>query len=212
MIVIDAGHGGRDPGAIGPRGTREKDVTLAMALELRRMLDATGRYRTAMTRTRDQSVSLPERLAFARGRDADLLIAIHADASPDRRARGASVYVSGGRGVSHLAASSINSGRIAQALTAGEPRPSASSAWLQYSMIDQLSEEVDMVIAPARAAHLYVLGSRTIPSVLLETGFISNREEEVLLKQPAHRRRIVGAVKDAVDDYFRGIREGAPRT
>ena len=212
MIVIDAGHGGRDPGAIGAGGTREKDVTLAMALELRRMLDATGHYRTALTRTHDETVSLSERLAFARERDADLLIAIHADASTDRRARGASVYVSRGSGVSHLAASSGNSRRIAQALTGGEPRPAQGSAWLQYSLIDQLSDEVDMVVAPARAAQLYVLGSRSIPSVLLETGFISNRQEETLLRQPTYRRRLVAAVKDAIDDYFRGLKATAPRT
>jgi len=68
------------------------------------------------------------------------------------------------------------------------------------------------VVAPARAAHLYVLGSRSIPGVLLETGFISNRQEEVLLRQPAHRRRLVGAVKDAVDDYFHGMKAASPRT
>jgi N-acetylmuramoyl-L-alanine amidase len=212
LIVIDAGHGGRDPGAIGAGGTREKDVTLAVALELRRMLDATGRYRTALTRTRDETVSLPGRLDFAQDRDADLLIAIHADASPDRRARGASVYVSNGNGLRHLAATAGNSGRIAQALSGGGRRSAPSSAWLQQSMIDQLSDEVDMVVAPARAAHLYVLGSRSIPGVLLETGFISNRQEEVLLRQPAYRRRLVGAVKDAVDDYFLGLKANSPRT
>ena len=94
LVVIDAGHGGRDPGAIGVSGMMEKTITLDTAKELRSTLEMTGRYRVELTRTRDRTVSLAERLAFARKHDADLLIAIHADASRDRRARGASVYVS----------------------------------------------------------------------------------------------------------------------
>ncbi len=212
LVVIDPGHGGRDPGAIGRAGTQEKDVTLAIALQLRQALAATKRYRIAMTRSADRTVPLSERLAFARQHDADLLIAIHADASPDRSARGASVYVSGGQGVSHMAASSGNSAQIAQALTATAPHPEASSAWLQYSMIEQLSDDVRMVDSPARAEHLYVLASHSIPSVLLETGFITNRQDEALLKQTAHQRRLVDAIKDAINDYFRGLASGGSRT
>ena len=190
LIVIDPGHGGPDPGAIGLSGTREKNLTLAAALDLRSVLQATGRYRIALTRTGDQSVSLAGRLAFAHSHDADLLIAIHADASRDRRARGASVYV--------------RSGDAAAPLTA--------SAGLQDSMIDQLSDDVHMAGAPARTAHLYVLASRTIPSVLVEMGFLSNRQDEALLRQAAHRRVVVQAIKDAVDDYFAALRKGASRT
>jgi N-acetylmuramoyl-L-alanine amidase len=211
LIVIDPGHGGRDPGAIGAGGTQEKVVTLAIALELRNALKASGRYRVAMTRSSDQTVSLSDRLAFARDHDADLLIAIHADASPDRRARGASVYVSSGQGVSHLAASSGNSARIAQALSGPDNRSGGGSNSLQQTMIDQLADDVHMVVSPARAGHLYVLGSRSIPSVLLETGFISNKQEEAQLNQPAHRHRLVGAIRDAIDDYFRGVK-AAPQT
>ena len=96
LIVIDPGHGGRDPGAIGTTGTLEKTITLAAAQELRHQLEATGRYRVALTRTGDRTVSLAQRLAFARTHGADLLIAIHADASHNHSARGASVYVSSG--------------------------------------------------------------------------------------------------------------------
>lgn len=190
LIVIDPGHGGPDPGAVGVSGTLEKAITLAAALELRRALQATGRYRIALTRTGDQSVSLAARLAFAHSHDADLLIAIHADASRDRHARGASVYVRSG----------------------GATAPLAASAGLQDSMIDQLSDDVRMAGAPARAGHLYVLASRTIPSVLVEMGFLSNRQDESLLRQTAHRRVVVQAIKDAVDDYFAAIRKGASRT
>jgi N-acetylmuramoyl-L-alanine amidase len=206
LVVVDAGHGGYDPGAIGVSGTKEKAVTLATALDLRRALLASGRYRVALTRTTDRSVSLSDRLAFARGHDADLLIAIHADASPDRTARGASVYVSSGRKTTHLPASAENASRIAGALSTAAPRPEPGSSWLQYSMIEQLDDDVRMTTDPARAAHLYVLGAHAIPSVLVEMGFLSNRQDEALLKQPAHRRIVVQAIKDAIDDYFAGIR------
>jgi N-acetylmuramoyl-L-alanine amidase len=212
LIVIDPGHGGRDPGAVGVSGTLEKAVTLATALELRRSLEATGRYRVALTRTRDSSISLAHRLGFAREHDADLLIAIHADASPDRNARGASVYVSSGDTTTRLPANRDSSGRIAHALSGSEPRPGVNSGLLQYSMIEQLDDDVRMVPAPARNAHFYVLGARSMPSVLLEMGFLSNRKDESLIKQPAHRRVLVQAIRDAIDDYFAAIRPPSPRT
>jgi N-acetylmuramoyl-L-alanine amidase len=213
LIVIDPGHGGRDPGAIGTTGTPEKTITLAAAQELRRLLEETGRYRVALTRVGDRTVSLAQRLAFARSHDADLLIAIHADASHNRHARGASVYVSsGGSPSTQLPANKGSSDRIARALAAPEPQPEPGSAWLQYSMIEQLADDVRMVATPARTAHLYVLGSRTLPSVLLEMGFLSNRKDEALLGQPAHRRVLVQAVRDAIDDYFAAIRGPASRT
>jgi N-acetylmuramoyl-L-alanine amidase len=212
LIVIDPGHGGRDSGAVGVSGTLEKTVTLAAALELRRALEATGRYRVALTRSRDRTVSLADRLDFAREHDADLLIAIHADASTDRKARGASVYASSNNSTMHLPANRGSSRRIAQALTGVEPEPEASSAWLQHSMIEQLSDDVRMVMAPARSAHLYVLGARTIPSVLLEMGFLSNRQDESLIKSTAHRQILVQAIRDAIDDYFAAIRTQASRT
>jgi N-acetylmuramoyl-L-alanine amidase len=213
LIVIDPGHGGRDPGAIGTTGTPEKTITLAAAQELRRQLQATGRYRVALTRSKDRTVSLAQRLAFARSHNADLLIAIHADASHNHHARGASVYVSSGSTpTTQLPANKGNSDRIARALAAPEPQPEPGSAWLQYSMIEQLADDVRMVATPARTAHLYVLGSRTLPSVLLEMGFLSNRKDEDLLRQPAHRRVLVQAVRDAIDDDFAAIRGPASRT
>jgi len=202
LIVIDPGHGGADPGAIGVSGTLEKTVTLATALELRRLLLASGRYEVALTRTGDRSVSLGSRVALARSHDADLMIAIHADASPDRQARGASVYVRSGEKTMQLAPGAGSANRIADALSTPEP----GSAWLQFSMIDQLNDDVRMVATPARTGHLYVLASRDIPSVLLDMGFLSNREDEALLKRPSHRHILVQAMKDAIDDYFAGIR------
>ena len=214
VIVIDPGHGARDPGAVGVSGTPEKTITLAVALELRSRLDATGRYRTRLTRSHDRFVSLADRLDFARQNHADLVIAIHADASPDRRARGASVYVRTGQETSEQVAVATNGAAAggAQTVMAGNVPREAGSARLQYSMIDQLADDVRMVASPARSGHLYVLSSRTMPSVLVETGFISNAQDEALLKQPRYRGRLVGAIADAVEDYFRGLGSGASRT
>jgi N-acetylmuramoyl-L-alanine amidase len=171
---------------------------------------ASGRYRVALTRTGDRSVSLGSRLALAENRDADLMIAIHADASPDRHARGASVYVQSGEKTKHIVTGAGSGNRIAGALSTPGPRVEPGSAWLQFRMIDQLNDDVRMVATPARTGHLYVLASRDIPSVLLEMDFLSNRQDEALLKRPSHRHVLVQAIKDAIDDYFAGI--GRSRT
>ena len=144
LVVIDAGHGGRDPGAIGSSGMMEKTITLDTANELRNTLEKTGRYRVRTTRTDDRTVSLAERLAFAGKHDADLLIAIHADASRDQRVRGASVYVSNRNVTTQFAANRGSSRQIADALAAPEPQPEPSSVWLQYRMIEQLDDDVRM--------------------------------------------------------------------
>lgn len=212
LVVIDAGHGGRDPGAIGSSGVAEKTITLETAKELRSTLEKTGRYRVELTRTGDHTVSLAERLAFARKHDADLMIAIHADASRDRRARGASVYVSNRDVTTQFPAGQGSSHHIARALAAPEPQPEPGSAWLQYSMIEQLDDDVRMATAPARQAHLYVLGSRTIPSVLLEMGFLSNRQDEAMLNKPGYRQVLVQAIRDAINDYFATIKDHPART
>jgi N-acetylmuramoyl-L-alanine amidase len=214
VIVIDPGHGGKDSGAVGRSGTFEKNVTLATALELRRLLEATGRYRVAMTRTRDIFVSLAARVAFARSHHASLLLAIHADSSRNPRAHGASVYVRSGQQVGGAVVTRITPGpgsskRIADALAGPRPPPGPNAAWLQYTMIDNLDDDIRMVAEPARQAHLYVLRTHDVPSVLLEMGFLSNRREEELLKRASQRRIIARAVRDAIDDYFVGLKHVA---
>lgn len=206
VIVIDPGHGGKDSGAIGRSGTLEKNVTLATAIELRRLLQATGRYRVVMTRTNDRFVSLAARVAFAKAHHGSLFIAIHANSSRNSRAHGASVYVRSGQGsgddVKHLAADSGSSARIADALAGPKPPPRPGSAWLQYTMIDNLDDDIRMAKKPAREAHFYVLGARGVPSVLLEIGFLSNRHDETELNKARYRRVIAQAIRDAIGDYF----------
>ena len=167
LIVIDPGHGGRNSGTIGLSGTREKDVTLAAARELERQIRATGRYRVAMTRAADVSVALSHRVAYARKNRAALFISIHADASSDRSAHGASVYTGSQTAnrskVIELAANPGNSGAIAAALSGGAQQPSPGSARLQYRLIDNLNDEIGMLREPARQAHLYVLTTLGFP-------------------------------------------------
>jgi N-acetylmuramoyl-L-alanine amidase len=217
LIVIDPGHGGRDAGAVGLSGTREKDVTLATARELERQIKATGRYRVVLTRGADLGVALAQRVAYARKSRAALFISIHADASADRSAHGASVYTGArtpnGSKVTEFVASPRNSGAIAEALSGGARQLSPGSAWLQYRLIDNLNDDIGMLREPARQAHLYVLTTLGIPSALLEMGFLSNREDEKLLKQAKHRAMIARAIRDAIDDYFNDpTHPGAART
>lgn len=203
LVVIDPGHGGRDSGAIGVHGTPEKQVALAAALELRHLLLATGKFRVAMTRSADISVSLAQRVAFARQHHASVVIAIHANASPNPLAHGASVWIRSGRDdpdLTHLPARKTETRQIANALTTpDQSRP--GSAWLQSTLIDNLSDDIRMENIPARQAHFYVLGLRHIPSVLLEMGFLSNTRDEALLRQPAYRRKITESIRDALEEY-----------
>lgn len=215
LVVVDAGHGGADGGAVGAGGTLEKAVTLAAAQELARQLKATGRYRVLLTRDNDRFVPLAARAGLAVTHGAALMVSIHADASPNRQARGASVYVrpaqSSGPEVARLPASRGSSRAIARALS--EPaRPDQGSSRLQLAMVASLDDEVGMVPDPARQGRFRVLSSLGIPSVLVEMGFISNRRDEALLRQPRHRAVIARAIRDAVDDYFAGRGRPASRT
>jgi N-acetylmuramoyl-L-alanine amidase len=205
VIVIDPGHGGIDPGTVGRSGTLEKTVTLQTALELARLLRASGRYEILLTRDNDRFVSLPDRAAYSRARGAALIISLHADASPDRSARGSSVYIRSNRTAgSGLKRRRSDLADMAQAL-GKPPAPQAGSAWLQYSIIDRLNDAMEMTPAPARAAHFWVLANQDIPGVLVEMGFLSNREDETLMRNGRHRLLIARLIRDAIDSYFGSI-------
>jgi len=203
LVVVDAGHGGRDVGAVGPSGTLEKTVVLATAQELGRQLRATKRYRVVFTRNSDMFVPLRNRVQIAVAGGAALMISIHADASTDRTARGASVYVrsakSSGSDVIRLPAHGGSSGAIARALS---QLPLPSSAGLQLALVESLDDDLTMLPDPARQGRFYVLGALGMPSVLVETGFITNRADEGLLRTSKHRALIARSIREAVDDFF----------
>jgi len=221
VVVIDAGHGGVDPGARGVTGVWEKDITLAAALELGRMLSATGRYSVVLTRKGDTFLSLKERVDVARKAGADLFISLHCDAIADPAVRGATVYT-----VSEKA-----SDDEAQAL-ANKENDTDRRAGMDLMLADydvdttnilvdlmrresmngaarfagRLSEEVGRVAKLRRNNHRFagfrVLKAPDVPSVLFEMGYLSNRKDEAMLKDPAARRQLLKAVVDAVDGHF----------
>jgi N-acetylmuramoyl-L-alanine amidase len=217
LIYIDAGHGGRDPGAMGAT-SREAAVTLAAALALKQELERGGRYRVRLTRDSDVYVDLYRRVAIAREAGADLFISLHADAGADPVTRGASVYTLSEQGA----------GRAVREFTRGDnwqrslnlPGRDASvdrilldmtqratqnrSAQLARTLLGELeTADHPLLRRSHRDAGLAVLLAPDVPAVLLEMGFITNPEDERLLNDGRARRRMMRAVAEGIDRYFR---------
>ncbi len=220
IVAIDAGHGGEDPGARGRRGTREKDVVLAIARRLARLVDAEPGMRAVLIRTGDYYIGLRERMARARRHRADLFISIHADAFRDRRARGASVYVLSRRGASTEAARWLAERENAADLIGGVSLDDKDDLLATVLLDLSQSATIEASIEAARAilrelgrvgrlhrrrveqAGFVVLKSPDIPSVLVETAFISNPREERLLRSPRHQERLARAILRGIRRYF----------
>jgi N-acetylmuramoyl-L-alanine amidase len=219
LIMLDPGHGGKDPGAIGVAGTYEKHVSLAAAHDLRQRLEASGRYRVAMTRATDRFIPLENRVSIAQDHGADLFVSMHADSVTDHDVRGASVYTlaatASDRQTAALAISENDAdrfggpgftgvspevARILASLVGKETR--VDSAHLQQEMVENLSAGTEMLQRPARHAAFAVLQSTEIPSVLVEMGFMSNYQDESELRQQAHRTRITQSMANAVDAWY----------
>lgn len=216
LVVVDPGHGGRDPGAIGGKGTREKAVVLATAQELRRQLEATGRCRVLLTRTGDRFLPLRDRVEFARRREAALFVSLHADSAPG--ARGASVYTLGDGSDPFsvaLARRENESDRagglrlpsvppevqaILLSLMRAETR--SGSARMAGLVVKELGAEVPLLPNTHRQAGFVVLKAPEIPSVLVELGFLSHPQDEAALRQPAHRAKLARALSRAVQGWL----------
>ncbi len=218
LVMLDPGHGGKDPGAIGVSGTYEKHVSLASALELKRLLEAGGHYRVALTRTRDVFVPLEDRVAKAQDQGAALFVSMHADALADHSVRGASIYTLANT------ASDAQTAALAQTENSadryGGPVPNASpevsrilaslvrretrvgSARLARDLVGSLDQKVPMLPNPERHAGFVVLKAADIPSVLVEMGFMSNPRDEAELRRADHRKLVAVAMKRAVDAFF----------
>lgn len=223
-IVIDAGHGGRDPGAIGTTGVREKDVVLDAALQLRAALESRGRYRVALTRDSDRFVELEQRVQFARAQDADLFISIHADSHTRAEAAGASVYTLSERGANRaqtiMAAQNWDldlgeaprSGVVGDILVDLAQRETTNrSAQFAQALIPRLAQVSPLLTNTHRNAGFFVLLAPDVPAVLIETGFLSNPTDERRLSDPRAREAMAGAMAEAVDAYFDGPRLYAAR-
>jgi N-acetylmuramoyl-L-alanine amidase len=218
LVMLDPGHGGKDPGAIGFSGTYEKQVSLAAAFELKRQLEAQGRYRVALTRTRDAFIPLDERVAKAQAHGAALFVSMHADALSDRTVRGASVYTladtASDAQTAALAQRENNADRAAGAGFNASPEVARilaslvrretriGSIRLARNLVGSLDNDLPMLPNPERHAAFVVLKAADIPSVLVEMGFMSNPADEAELRRPLHRVRVAAAMKRAVDGYF----------
>lgn len=219
LIILDPGHGGKDPGAIGFSGTYEKHVAKAAALELRRQLLVTGRFRVGMTRTTDRFIPLEGRVEIAQKHRASLFMSIHADALPNATVRGASVYTHSRRASdkqTEVLAQSENSAdrfdgsgirgtsqevrQILADLVTEESR--RGSIHMALSVVAAFRSHVLLLHNPYRHAGFVVLKSASIPSVLVEMGFMSNRLDEFALRQAKHRALVASALCHAVQHYF----------
>ena len=222
MVVLDPGHGGKDPGAIGVSGTYEKQVALATALELKHQLEAGGRYRVELTRTRDVFIPLEERVERAQHRGAALFVSMHADALSDHTVRGASVYTlartasdaqtaalaqrenSADRFAGHrFQSASPEVSQILASLVRQETR--AGSVQIARKLVGSLDRDLPMLPNPDRHAGFVVLKAADIPSVLVEMGFMSNPKDEAALRRADHRKMVAQAMHRAVDAYFAGV-------
>ncbi len=221
IIAIDAGHGGEDPGAKGPSGVYEKDVVLAIARRLARLIDKAPGMRAVMIRKGDYYIGLRKRINKARAAKADLFISIHADAFRDQRVRGSSVYTLSQRGASSEAARWLaqreNRADLVGGVELADKNDLLASVLLDLSMSATMvasREAADDVLKQLRGlgkthkrqvqqAGFKVLKAPDIPSMLVETAFISNPVEEKRLKTPNHQKRVAKALLTGIRNYFR---------
>jgi N-acetylmuramoyl-L-alanine amidase len=214
-IVIDAGHGGRDPGAVGVTGVREKDVVLDAALKLRQALEHRGRYSVALTRDADRFVELEDRVQFARAQHGDLFISLHADANANRDTQGASVYTLSENGAARaqnlMGAQNWNidigdarrDGVVGDILVDLAQRETTNrSAQFAQTVIPRLGQVTPLLRNTHRNAGFFVLLAPDVPAVLIETGFLSNVADERRLADPRNREQMAEAMAGAVDAYF----------
>ncbi len=213
IIVIDAGHGGRDPGALGS-SSQEKDVTLAAARALKARLERTGRYQVVMTRDSDVFIPLENRVQIARRANADLFISLHADSGPDASRRGASVYTlseQGGTRVTRvlgrnewfMGGPAGADGAVGQILLDLTQRSTRNrSAAFAAMLLDEISDRTTLLPRSHRDAGYFVLLAPDVPAVLLEMGFMTNGDDERVLNDSANRARVMDGVGDAIEHYF----------
>lgn len=220
IVAIDAGHGGEDPGAIGPAGTYEKTVVLEIARELEKRLDAMPGVQGVLLRTDDYFIPLGERYQRARQAEADLFISIHADAFRDFRVRGSSVYILSRRGASSEAARMLAKNENAADLIGGVKLDRgddvlssvlldlSQSATLEYSahaaenLLSQLGTVGRRHRKQVESANFVVLRSPDVPSVLVEVGFISNPQDEQNLNTAQHRKKVANALAQGIHQHF----------
>jgi N-acetylmuramoyl-L-alanine amidase len=215
-IVIDPGHGGKDPGARGQRGTEEKDITLKVALKLRNLLSKQPGVRVLMTRERDEFVELEDRAKFANGQEADLFVSIHVNSHPQRSVKGIEIYHFGeAKDQRALEVAARENGTplnstgvgweylVADLLTAKKIEASLELAWIaKEAMVTNLNGHYDLVDHGVKTAPFYVLRFTSMPSILAEVAYISNSDEEDLLRTTRFTTRVAEALMEGVNTFL----------
>ena len=219
IVAIDAGHGGKDPGAIGVNGTHEKLITMAVAQEVARRLEARGQIKPVLTRRDDSFIALEDRVELARAGDSTLFISLHADAAPNLQARGFSVYTLNENASDEMAAmlakrenaadrfGGVNFGAQPKAvknrLADLMARETASNSTMMANVVvNRLSPPLQPMTKPHRQANFAVLRAPEIPSVLVEMGFLSNAEDEKLLNLRSYQERLADRLVLSIDAFF----------
>ncbi len=216
VIMIDPGHGGKDPGAIGKK-QREKNVNLRAAKALKKRLESSGKYTVRLTRATDVYVPLVDRVKRARRVRADLLISLHSDSTANAKARGASIYtriewagrrtkkeiMRGDRSIIGVDIASARPGVDDILLNLSQRQTQNESAIIAEILAARLARIGPMLPNSHRDKNLFVLLAPDVPSVLIEMGFLSNRHDEANLGSDRYLRKLMGAVGDSVDAYFK---------
>jgi len=219
VIVIDPGHGGIDPGTIGGRGTYEKNVTLGVAIELRKYLLKSNKYKIFLTRDRDVFVRLRNRVVKGRSARGDLFISLHADSIARSDVRGASVYTLSEKSSDKEAAALArkeNKADIIAGMDFGDQSKDVANILIELAQretmnlsatfaniaVDQLAAGVTVLRRSHRFAGFAVLKAPDVPSVLIEMGYLSNAKDERMLRSPKQRHNLVVALAKAIDGYF----------
>jgi len=221
IIAIDPGHGGKDPGAVGRKGTKEKDITLAVAKKLKQMINRTSGYKAVLTRDSDRFVVLRHRVEKARKHQADLFVSLHADAFKSPRVEGASVYALSMNGASSEAARWIaekeNASDLIGGITLDDKDDLIASVLLDLSQTATIQDSLELgsdVLKhlgkvsklnkkSVQQAGFAVLKAPDMPSILIETAFISNPKEERRLKSPKHQHKIAKAILAGIKNHMK---------
>ena len=224
LVVIDPGHGGIDNGASAPNGVKEKDITLAFALQLQDVLVQSGRFDVALTREDDSFLRLEDRVALARENQADIFISLHADTFQQKEIRGASVYTRDENATDVLdkvLAEKENKTDLIAGFAMPEMTPAVvdilvdlmrrqmrrQSFLAAQSIIHHLEPSVTLRRFPVRQADFFVLQAPDVPSILVELGFLSNGNDIANLQKSGWRDRVVDALARGIADYFDGLEE-----
>jgi N-acetylmuramoyl-L-alanine amidase len=224
VVVIDPGHGGHDPGTISPKGIHEKDITLAVALEMKRIIDKSGKYTAVLTRTKDQHLPLRYRFSVAREMNANLLISLHTDSNANKNVRGVSVYTLSETATDEEAkrlahkensADFLEDLKFAQTeekdvkdilINLSQTRAKNNSVVFADTLMKKFHKQEALLKNTHRSADFAVLKAPDVASVLIELGYLSNASDQKRLVSKPYQRKIASLIVTAIDDYFEHIK------